>query len=88
MQLVYLRLLSISCLREIDKNAEEFGRSPNSSAKGLENGLCPFSLRFCDFRTTKITKSAFVLIFRFVRENKSFPLMFELALANSNAFVG
>ena len=35
-----------------------------ASAKGLENGQSPFSLRFCDFRTTKITKSAGVLISR------------------------
>ena len=35
MQLVHLRILSISCLREIDKNAEEVGRSPNSNAKGF-----------------------------------------------------
>ena len=30
-------------LERSDKNAI-------ASAKGLENGLCPFSLRFCDFR--------------------------------------
>ena len=45
------------------------------SAKGFENGQSPFSLRFC-------------ANFWFARENKSFPLTFELALANENAFVG